>query len=100
MELKDCAFPLVAGIETTSNPEKGFANADYALLIGSKPRTKGMERGDLLNENGKIFVGQGKAINNFASKDIKVILDHNFPFFILLIALRLSLLGTLQTQTA
>jgi len=77
MELKDCAFPLVAGIEATSNIEKGFEGCDYALLVGSKPRTKGMERGDLLTENGKIFVGQGKAINKFANKNVKVVVVGN-----------------------
>lgn len=77
MELKDCAFPLVAGIEIHTDLEKGFANADYALLVGSKPRSKGMERGDLLKENGKIFVGQGKAINTTAKKSIKVVVVGN-----------------------
>jgi len=77
MELKDCAFPLVKGITTSSSAEKAFENADYALLVGSKPRSKGMERGDLLNANGKIFVGQGQALNKFASKDVKVVVVGN-----------------------
>lgn len=77
MELKDCAFPLVAGIETTADVNAGFANADYCLLVGSKPRGPGMERGDLLNENGKIFVGQGQAINKHASRDVKVVVVGN-----------------------
>jgi len=77
MELLDCAFPLLAGVETASSVEKGFANVDYALLVGSKPRSKGMERGDLLNANGKIFVAQGKALNDFASRDVKVVVVGN-----------------------
>lgn len=77
MELQDCAFPTLAGIETTANLEKGFEAADYALLVGSKPRTKGMERGDLLMENGKIFVAQGSAINKVASRDVKVVVVGN-----------------------
>jgi len=77
MELRDCAFPLVHGIETYSDVEKGFAGVDYALLVGSKPRGPGMERGDLLNENGKIFVGQGQALNKFASRDVKVVVVGN-----------------------
>ena len=77
MELNDCAFPLVHSITTTSDPDRAFAGANYALLVGSKPRSKGMERGDLLNENGKIFVGQGRALNQFASKDVKVVVVGN-----------------------
>jgi len=77
MELKDCAFPLVAGIETFSSVEKGFEGVDYALLVGSKPRGKGMERGDLLNENGKIFVAQGKALNKFANRTVKTVVVGN-----------------------
>ena len=77
MELLDCAFPLLAGIETSASVEKGFDGVDYALLVGSKPRSKGMERGDLLNENGKIFVSQGQALNKFASRDVKVVVVGN-----------------------
>lgn len=77
MELNDCAFPLLAGVETHSSVEKGFEGVDYALLVGSKPRSKGMERGDLLNENGKIFVAQGQALNNFASRQVKVVVVGN-----------------------
>jgi len=56
MELNDCAFPLLAGIECHDNMDKGFTGTNYALLIGSKPRGPGMERGDLLKDNGKIFI--------------------------------------------
>ena len=62
MELDDCAFPLFEQTVTTTDLKTGFNDIDVALLVGSKPRTKGMERGDLLNENGKIFVSQGKVI--------------------------------------
>lgn len=77
MELQDCAFPLVAGIETHANIEKGFEGSEYILLVGSKPRSKGMERGDLLNENGKIFVAQGQAINKVADRNVKVVVVGN-----------------------
>jgi malate dehydrogenase len=77
MELKDCAFPLLRGVIQTDETNKAFANADYALLVGAKPRTKGMERGDLLKENGKIFSVQGKALNDSASKDVKVVVVGN-----------------------
>jgi malate/lactate dehydrogenase len=60
MELDDCAFPLLESTVTSTDLTTGFKDIDVALLVGSKPRTKGMERGDLLNENGKIFVSQGK----------------------------------------
>lgn len=60
MELDDCAFPLLDSTVTTTDLKTGFKDIDVALLVGSKPRSKGMERGDLLNENGKIFVSQGK----------------------------------------
>ena len=56
MELNDCAFPLLHGVNTTSNISEGFKDIDYALLIGAKPRGPGMERADLLKENGKIFI--------------------------------------------
>jgi malate dehydrogenase len=72
MELEDCAFPLLASIEITSNPYQGFKNADYIFLIGAKPRGPGMERGDLLIENGKIFVEQGKATQEGASPNVRV----------------------------
>jgi malate dehydrogenase len=77
MELQDCAFPLLRGINAVSSVEKGFEGVNYALLVGSKPRAKGMERGDLLNENGKIFVEQGKALNNFANPNVKVVVVGN-----------------------
>lgn len=77
MELQDCAFPLLQSIVITSDPKVAFKDADYALLIGAKPRGPGMERGDLLNENGKIFIGQGKALNEAAHADVKVIVVGN-----------------------
>jgi len=72
MELEDCAFPLLQDMVLTSDPAEGFKDAHWALLVGSKPRGPGMERGDLLNENGKIFVGQGRALNEHADPDIRV----------------------------
>ena len=77
MELLDCAFPLVAGIETSDDPNVAFANVDYAMLVGSKPRGPGMERGDLLKDNGKIFSVQGKALNDHASRQVKVLVVGN-----------------------
>lgn len=77
MEIKDCAFPLVHDIVLTDNLSKGFKDADYALLVGAKPRGPGMERGDLLKDNGKIFVETGKTINDNASRNIKVVLVGN-----------------------
>jgi malate dehydrogenase len=77
MELNDCAFPLVAGIIATDNPDVAFAEVDYAMLVGSKPRGPGMERGDLLNDNGKIFSVQGKSLNDHASRDVKVLVVGN-----------------------
>ena len=77
MELLDCAFPLLEEIITTADLSVGFKDVDYALLIGSKPRTKGMERSDLLNDNGKIFGPQGRAINDHASRDVKVLVIGN-----------------------
>jgi len=69
MELKDCAFPLLHGVVTTSDANKAFEGADFAMLVGAKPRTKGMERGDLLKENANIFSAQGKALNKTANRD-------------------------------
>jgi len=63
MELRDCAFPVIKDIIATDNAEKAFADVDYALLVGAQPRTKGMERGDLLMKNAQIFATQGKALN-------------------------------------
>jgi len=77
MELQDCAFPLLHSVVTSDDPNKAFAGADYAVLVGAKPRTKGQERGDLLKENGKIFEVQGKALNDNASKDVKVLVVGN-----------------------
>jgi malate dehydrogenase len=77
MELDDCAFPLLAGMVKTDDANTAFADADYALLVGAMPRKKGMERADLLEANGGIFGPQGKAINDNASKDIKVLVVGN-----------------------
>ena len=72
MELEDCAFPLLAGTVCTSDPAVGFKDVNWALLVGSKPRGPGMERADLLKDNGKIFVGQGRAIDEHAAEDCRV----------------------------
>ena len=72
MELADCAFPTLAGMVLTSDPEVGFKDANWALLVGSKPRGPGMERGDLIKENGPIFTGQGQAIAAHAASDVRV----------------------------
>jgi malate dehydrogenase len=77
MELVDCAFPLLAGLDLHDNPEEGFDGVNIALLVGSRPRTKGMERAELLAENGKIFTGQGKALNDKAADDVKVLVVGN-----------------------
>jgi malate dehydrogenase len=77
MELEDCAFPLLAGIETSDDPRKGFEGTQIALLVGARPRTKDMERKDLLGANGKIFVPQGKALNDVAAPDLKVLVVGN-----------------------
>jgi malate dehydrogenase len=77
MELDDCAFPLLHDVITTDDAEKGFGDADYALLIGAKPRGPGMERKDLLQENAKIFTAQGKALNAAASRGVKVLVVGN-----------------------
>jgi malate dehydrogenase len=77
MELDDCAFPLLSGIEITDDPNVAFNGANVALLVGARPRTKGMERGDLLSANGGIFKPQGKAINDNAADDIKVLVVGN-----------------------
>jgi malate dehydrogenase len=72
MELEDCAFPLLRDIVLTSDANEGFRDVNWALLVGSKPRGPGMERGDLIRENGPIFTGQGRAINDHASSDVRV----------------------------
>jgi len=77
MELEDCAFPLVAGITGTDDANVAFKDADYALLVGARPRGPGMERRDLLEANAAIFSAQGKAINDNASKGIKVLVVGN-----------------------
>ncbi|MET9954546.1 malate dehydrogenase [Streptomyces sp. NPDC006339] len=77
MELDDCAFPLLKGIDIFDDPNKGFEGANIALLVGARPRTAGMERGDLLSANGGIFKPQGKAINDHAADDIKVLVVGN-----------------------
>jgi malate dehydrogenase len=76
-ELEDCAFPLLNSITTTFDLKEGFDECDYALLLGAKPRMKGMERKDLLKDNGKIFLPQGKAINEVANKKIKILVVGN-----------------------
>lgn len=77
MELDDCAFPLLAGVVCTDDPDIGFKNSGYALLVGARPRGPGMERKDLLEANAAIFSVQGKAINDNASKDIRVLVVGN-----------------------
>ncbi len=77
MELNDCAFPLVHGIVTSDNPNVAFKDVEFALLVGSKPRGPGMERGDLLKQNGAIFSVQGKALNDHASRDVKILVVGN-----------------------
>ena len=77
MEIEDCAFPLVAGIVQTDNPEVAFKDADYCLLVGARPRGPGMERKDLLEANAQIFSVQGAAINKVASRDVKVLVVGN-----------------------
>ncbi len=77
MELRDCAFPLLADVVTSDKPEVAFKDADYALLVGARPRGPGMERKDLLTANAAIFSVQGKAINDHASRDIRVLVVGN-----------------------
>ena len=77
MELQDCAFPLLAGMEAHSDPMTAFKDVDYALLIGSRPRGPGMERAELLAVNAEIFTAQGKALNAVASRDVKVLVVGN-----------------------
>ena len=76
-EVEDCAFPLLNSITITYDLNQGFEECDYALLIGAKPRMKGMERKDLLKDNGKIFKPQGQAINNVANKNVKILVVGN-----------------------
>ncbi len=77
MELDDCAFPLLAGMEAHSDPMTAFKDVDYALLVGSRPRGPGMERAELLAVNGAIFTAQGKALNAVASRNVKVLVVGN-----------------------
>jgi len=77
MELLDCASPLLAGIETSDNAETAFDGVNYALLVGSRPRTKGMERKELLEVNGAIFTAQGKALAASAAEDVRVLVVGN-----------------------
>jgi len=77
MELEDCAFPLLAGIVGTGDPMVAFKDADYALLVGARPRGPGMERKDLLLENAKIFTEQGRALNAVASRQVRVLVVGN-----------------------
>ncbi len=77
MELDDCAFPLLAGMVTSDDPDVAFGDADYALLVGSRPRTQGMERADLLEANGAIFTVQGRALSNSATSSVKVLVVGN-----------------------
>ena len=77
MELDDCAFGLLSGIELTDRPETAFDGVGVALLVGSRPRTKGMERKDLLEANGAIFTGQGQALNDRAADDLRVLVVGN-----------------------
>jgi malate dehydrogenase len=77
MELEDCAFPLLAGMVATDDPNVAFKDADVCLLVGARPRSKGMERADLLTANGAIFTVQGKAIAENAKEDVKVLVVGN-----------------------
>ena len=77
MELDDCAFPLLVGMEAHSDPMTAFKDTDYALLVGSRPRGPGMERAELLAVNGAIFIAQGKALNAVASRNVKVLVVGN-----------------------
>src|SRR3712207_2730371 len=88
MELEDCAFPLLAGVVQTDDANQAFEGADYALLVGSRPRTAGMERADLLSANGAIFTVQGKALADSASQDVKVLVVGNPANTNCLIAMR------------
>ena len=77
MEMEDCAFPLLAGMAGTSDPRAAFRDADIAMLVGARPRGPGMERKDLLLENAKIFIEQGKALDAVASRDVRVLVVGN-----------------------
>ncbi len=77
MELEDCAFPLLQGVVVTDDPKVAFHDADYAVLVGARPRSKGMERKDLLEANGAIFTVQGRALDEAASRDCKILVVGN-----------------------
>ena len=77
MELEDCAFPLLAGVVITDDPKLAFKDADCAVLVGARPRSKGMERKDLLEANGAIFTVQGRALDESASRDCKILVVGN-----------------------
>src|SRR5712664_2674198 len=77
MELDDCAFPLLKGIVATASLDEGFRGVNWALLVGSVPRKAGMQRKDLLGINGKIFIGQGQALQKNAAKDIRILVIGN-----------------------
>ena len=77
MELEDCAFPLLAGVVQTDDANVAFEGVNYALLVGSRPRTKGMERGELLAANGAIFTAQGKALSDNAADDVRILVVGN-----------------------
>ena len=77
MELNDCAYPLLVDVIASDQPDVAFAGANYALLVGSKPRGPGMERGDLLKDNGKIFSVQGRSLNDHACPDVRVLVVGN-----------------------
>lgn len=77
MELDDCAFPLLAGMVGTADPKIAFKDADYSLLVGARPRGPGMERKDLLLENAKIFIEQGRALNEVANRNVRTIVVGN-----------------------
>lgn len=88
MELDDCAFPLLAGVEASDDPNVAFKDVSAALLVGAKPRGPGMERKDLLRENGPIFTSQGKALSDHAKRDVKVVVVGNPANTNCLIAMR------------
>jgi malate dehydrogenase len=77
MELQDCSFPLLQSVSCSDDPDVAFKDADLVLLIGSRPRGKGMERSDLISANGPIFTGQGRSINDHASSDVRVVVVGN-----------------------
>ncbi len=88
MELEDCAFPLLAGVDISDDPNRAFDGTNIGLLVGARPRAKGMERGDLLEANGGIFRPQGQAINEHAADDVKVLVVGNPANTNALIAMR------------